>query len=99
MTLSLGVAMTKDVLLSVRVSRDLNAKLEKLAKLTDRTKSWLVASILVEQADREIAFAEAVKAAERSVEREGAIPHDEIVKQVRARATARRAKLRRHAAE
>jgi predicted transcriptional regulator len=91
--------MTKDVLLSVRVSRRLNAKLEKLAKLTERTKSWLVNAILLERADREIAQAEAIREAERSIERSGTISHGEVVREARARSAARRAKTKRQAAE
>lgn len=91
--------MTKEVLLSVRVSRRLNAKLERLAKLTSRTKSWLVDSILNERVDPEIEFAESVVAAEREAEREGTVPHEQVVKEFRARAAARKAKARRQAAE
>ena len=91
--------MTKDVMLSVRVSRQLHAKLERLAKLTERTKSWLVNSIMTEQVDREIGYAEAIREAQRSVEREGAIPHERIVREMRARATARKVRARRQAAE
>jgi predicted transcriptional regulator len=91
--------MTKDVLLSVRVSRGLDAKLQKLAKLTERTKSWLVNSIMAEQLDREIAYVESIREAQRSVEREGAIPHEKVVRDVRARSAARKAKARRQAAE
>lgn len=91
--------MTKDALLSVRVSQRLNAKLDRLAKLTQRTKSWLVNSIMAEHVDREIAYAETIRDAQRSIEREGAIPHDEVVRVMRARAAARRPKVRRQAAE
>lgn len=91
--------MTKDVLLSVRVSRQLNTKLEKLAKLTERTKSWLVNSIMADQVDHEIAYAESIREAERSIAREGTIPHEQVVREMRARAAARKAKVRRQAAE
>jgi predicted transcriptional regulator len=91
--------VTKEVLLSVRVSRQLSGKLERLAKLTERTKSWLVNSIIAGQVDREIAYAEAIREAERSIEREGTIPHDQIVREARARSAARRTKARRQAAE
>jgi len=91
--------MTKDILLSVRISRRLNAKLERLAKLTGRTKSWLVDSILAERADPEIQYAESIREAERSIEREGTIPHEEVVERMRAKFAARKAKPRRQAAE
>ena len=91
--------MTKDILLSVRVSRQLDAKLQRLAKLTERTKSWLVNRIMTEQLDREIAYVESIREAQRSIEREGAIPHEQIVREMRARSAARKAKARRQAAE
>ena len=91
--------MAKDTLLSVRISQRLNAKLERLAKLTDRTKSWLVNSILTERVDGEISYAEAINEGVRSAETEGTIPHDQIVREVRARSAARKAKVRRQAAE
>ena len=91
--------MTKDVLLSVRISRRLSAKLEKLAKLTGRTKSWLVDSFLAQQVDPEIEFAESIREAERSIDRGEGIPHAQIVEEFRIRAGARRAKTRRQAAE
>lgn len=91
--------MTKDVLLSVRVSRQLDAKLQKLAKLTERTKSWLVNRVMSEQLDREIAYAESIREAQRSIEREGTIPHEQVVRDMRARSIARKARARRQAAE
>lgn len=91
--------MTKDVMLSVRVSRQLNAKLERLAKLTERTKSWLVNDIMAEHVDREIAYAESIREAQRSIESEGAIPHEQVVREVKARIAARRTRIRRQAAE
>lgn len=91
--------MTKDLMLSVRVSRQLNAKLERLAKLTERTKSWLVNEIMADNVDREIAYAESIREAQRSIDREGAIPHEQIVREVKARISGRRAKTRRQAAE
>jgi predicted transcriptional regulator len=91
--------MTKDVLLSVRVSSRLNSKLEKWAKLTARTKSWLVDSLLNEHVDREIAYAESIREAQRSVAQDGGIPHAQVVRELRARGTACRTKARRQAAE
>ena len=53
--------MTKEVLLSVRISKRLNGKLDRLAKLTSRTKSWLVDSLIAEAIDHEIEYAEAIQ--------------------------------------
>jgi predicted transcriptional regulator len=91
--------MTKDVLLSVRISKRLSAKLDKLAKLTGRTRSWLVDSILAERVDPEIEFAQSIVDAEKEADREGWIPHEHVVAELRARMLARQAKGRRRAAE
>jgi predicted transcriptional regulator len=91
--------MAKDVLLSVRISQRLNAKLERLAKLTGRTKSWLVDSILAERVDPEIKFAQSVIDAEEEMERKGAIPHEEVVEWMRNKFAGRKAKSSRRAAE
>jgi predicted transcriptional regulator len=82
--------MTKDVLLSVRISRRLNAKLERLAKLTSRTKSWLVCSILSERADTEIEYAEAIAEGIRAADRGDLVDHEVVVADMRARAKERR---------
>ena len=82
--------MTKDVLLSVRISRRLNAKLDKLAKLSQRTKSWLVNAILLDRVDGEIEFAEAVEEGMRDLEHGRTIPHEDVVAEFKARAKARR---------
>ena len=79
--------MTKNTLLSVRISQRLNTKLEKLAKLTGRTKSWLVDSILAERVDPEIEFAELTLKAEREAERVGTTPRGQVVELMRAKPT------------
>jgi predicted transcriptional regulator len=93
------VVMTKDVLLSVRISQRLSAKLERLAKLTGRTKSWLVDSILAERVDPETKFAQSIIEAEKEADRDGWIPHEQVVAEMRAKFLARQAKGRRRAAE
>ncbi len=91
--------MTKNTLLSVRISQRLNIKLEKLAKLTGRTKSWLVDSILAERVDPEIRFAQSVIDAEQEMAREGTVPHEHVVEWLRTKFAARKSKATRRAAE
>jgi predicted transcriptional regulator len=82
--------MTKDMMLSIRVSRRLNAKLQRLAKLTARTKSWLVNSILAERVDDEIKYAEAIAEGLRDIEHGRVADHESVVEEMRARAKLRR---------
>ena len=58
---NMGVAMTKDVILSVRIRSRLNAKLARLAKLSKRSKSAAVTAILAEHVDAEAAYVAAVE--------------------------------------
>jgi predicted transcriptional regulator len=88
--------MTKSVLLSVRITPKLSAKLERLAKNTGRTKSWLVDRILGDHIDYEIETVARIREGMKAVDEGRTISHEEVFAQLRARIAAR---SRRKAAE
>lgn len=92
------VIMPKTELLSVRIGPKLNAKLDRLAKRSGRSKSWHVTRILEDNVDQANAEVEAVLEAVESVSQGRAIPLDTAFAQLRAK-MASTAKARRKAAE
>lgn len=70
--------MTKDVMLSVRISSALNAKLDRLAKVTKRSKSWHVSSILADRVDEEAAYYAAIEEGLDALKRGDVMDHDEV---------------------
>lgn len=72
--------MTKDTILSVRISKQLNLKLERLARISKRSKSWHVSNILADQVDDEAAYYAAVEEGFAAIKRGDVIDHDEVVR-------------------
>ena len=70
--------MTKDTVLSVRISKRLNLKLERLARISKRSKSWHVSSILADRVDDEAAYYAAVEEGFAAIARGELIDHDEV---------------------
>lgn len=89
--------VTKSVTITARITPALNKKLEAYAKKTSRTKSDAIQIVMDEHLDYEIWFAEAVQKGIRSLDEGRGIPHEEAMRQVRAR-IAKRKRERRSAA-
>jgi predicted transcriptional regulator len=81
--------MTKDVLLSVRIPSDLNAKLERLAKVSRRSKSAAVTAILTDHVDAESAYVAAVEEGLAAARRGDLYDHEYVVKRIEQRIKAR----------
>lgn len=64
--------------LTVRLSAQTRAKLDRLASITERSKSFLVARMLDDSLDREIAICEGTLDAMRSIERGEGASHEQV---------------------
>lgn len=82
--------MTKDVMLSVRISNTLNAKLEKLARASKRSKSWHVSAILADRVDEEAAYYKAVEEGLAALKRGEVIDHDDVERRFEQKVKSRR---------
>jgi predicted transcriptional regulator len=81
--------MTKDVLLSVRIPSALNAKLERLAKSSRRSKSAAVTAILTDHVDDEAAYVAAVEEGLADARGGGLIDHEQVVARIERKMKAR----------
>ena len=81
--------MTKDIVLSVRIPSSLNAKLERLAKLSKRSKSAAVTAILAGHVDAEAAYVAAVEEGLAAAREGNLIDHDEVVARIERKMKAR----------
>lgn len=76
--------MAKDVTLSARITGDLDARLARLALLTDRSRSWHVAQALERYLEQELAFALAVAEGIADLDAGRTIPHEELMAELGA---------------
>lgn len=65
--------------LTIRISEETKAKLDHLARLTRRSKSFLVARLLDDQIDREIEICEGILDSIADIEAGRMVPHEEVV--------------------
>jgi predicted transcriptional regulator len=71
--------MAEDVTLSARITGDLDARLARLAELTDRSRFWHVTQALERYLEQELAFALAVAEGIAAADRGELIPHEELM--------------------
>lgn len=88
---------TKSVTITARITPALNRKLEAYAKKSNRSKSQTLELILDSRIDYEIAFAEAVRKGLSELDAGLGVPHDEAMRQIRARAAKHRRVTRKAA--
>jgi predicted transcriptional regulator len=82
--------MVKASVLSVRIAQRTSAKLDRLAKLGGRSKSWYVNRLLEDYLDREIKNVELILEGMRDIEEGRSISHEDVVASLRERVKARR---------
>lgn len=90
--------MKKSVTITARVTPALDRKLAAFAKAAKRTKSQAIEIILGNHVDYEIGFVEAVLEGIRSAEEEGTIPHEEVMRRLKAKSARFRRAMRKKAA-
>lgn len=88
----------KSVTVTARIPASLLKRLEAYAKVSGRSKSWIVEDILDRYVDQEKAFAEAVNVGLRELDAGLGIPHEEVFRKIREKSAARRKALRAKAA-
>lgn len=77
--------MPESEVLSIRLPRKVKAKLERLAKLSGRSKSWHAAEALDAYVDYQMPIVKSiVEAMEEGRARKG-VPHDDVVKRLNTR--------------
>jgi predicted transcriptional regulator len=82
--------MTKGSVLSVRITQRTSAKLDRLAKLGGRSKSWYVNRLLEEYIDREMQIVEMVREGMKDIEEGRVKSHEEVMAGLRERLKSRR---------
>jgi predicted transcriptional regulator len=90
--------MKKSITITARITPALDRKITMFAKLAKRTKSQAIQIVLSEHIDYEIGFVEAVLEGIRSAEEEGTIPHEEVMRQLKAKSARFRRAMRKNAA-
>ncbi|HEY5047281.1 MAG TPA: ribbon-helix-helix protein, CopG family [Rhizomicrobium sp.] len=88
----------KTVTVTARLAPSLLKRLEAYARVSGRTKSWIVEDILDRYVDQEKAFAEAVQVGIRELDAGLGIPHEEVFRKIREKSAERRKAVRRKAA-
>ena len=71
--------MNKPVSIGARISEDIDDKLSKLAKATNRSKSWHVMQALEQYVAHEIDFIEKVQEGIRDIEEGRVHSHDDVM--------------------
>jgi predicted transcriptional regulator len=87
----------KSVTVTARIPPSLLKRLEAYAKVSGRSKSWIVEDILDRYVDQEKAFAETVLVGIRELDAGLGIPHEEAMQQIRAHIAMRKRERRKAA--
>jgi predicted transcriptional regulator len=90
--------MTKSVTITARITPALAKKLAAYAKAAKRSKSWLIEDILDRYVDGEIATVEAINVGIKQLDEGLGIPHEEVMRRMRAKSARYRRTLRKKAA-
>lgn len=77
--------MTDSVVLSIRVPAKTKAKLEKLAKLSGRTKSWWAAEAIDAYVDYQTPIVKGIREAQESLRAGKGVPQEEVFARLYAR--------------
>lgn len=77
--------MQKDVTITARIESDLSDRLNRLASVQGRSKSWVVGKALKAYLDAELAFVEAVEDGLVDMHEGRTISHEEVVARFRSR--------------
>lgn len=70
--------------LTVRLSAQTRAKLDRLADITERSKSFLVARMLDDHLDREIAICEGILEGMEDAKAGRTVPHEQAMAEMQA---------------
>jgi predicted transcriptional regulator len=76
--------MSKTTVLTTRVSAELSARIDELAKETERSRAWVIAKALERYVDDELEFIGAIREGERDIAEGRFVSHDELVAEIRA---------------
>lgn len=77
--------MQKDVTITARIEPDLSDRLNRLAAVQGRSKSWVVGKALKAYLDNELAFIEAIEGGIADMHEGRTTSHDEVVARFQSR--------------
>jgi predicted transcriptional regulator len=77
--------MAETVTITVRVTADTKAKLDRLAAMTQRSRSFLAAEALSDYLAEELAIVEGIERGRTEIAAGKGIPHKQAMSQLRAR--------------
>lgn len=83
--------MPASTTLTIRVSPDVKARLERLAQSTQRTQSWLAGEAVTAYVEREMAIVEGIKQGMEDVRAGRTVSHEEAMAELQAVIDAARA--------
>ena len=75
--------MTKDVTVSARIAEETNDKIERLAHLTGRSKSWHITQALEQYLRAEMQFIEAVQGGLDDLEQGKTVSHETVLEMMK----------------
>lgn len=71
--------------ITARISDEALATIDRLAREYERSRAWVIARIVAETAQREVAFLDFLKEGEDAFERGDTISHDDLIADIEAR--------------
>lgn len=90
--------MAETTTITVRIPAAVRDKLDRLAEVTKRSRSYVAADALAEYADSELKIVEGIMRGLEDAEAGRVTPHDEAMAQLRRRITKAAAKPRKRSA-
>jgi predicted transcriptional regulator len=81
------------VVLTTRVNQETAALLDKIAEVSERSRSWLIAKAIAEYAERESAFVDFVQVGVDAADAGNLVTHDKVLSQARTRVQGKVKKL------
>lgn len=90
--------MAETTTITIRIPAELRDKLDRVAEVTKRSRSYVAADALAEYADNELRIVEGIMRGLADAKAGRVIPHDEAMAQLRQRVTKAAAKAKKRSA-
>jgi predicted transcriptional regulator len=76
------IDMSKSAVITARISEETLARVDKVAKVTGRTRAWFAAQAIREVADRELAYHESVQRGLDDADAGRTVPHEQVMAEI-----------------
>ena len=70
--------MSKNAVLTTRVSTELSERIDRLAKETERSRAWVIAKAIERYVEEELELIEAIREGERDIEEGRTFTQEEV---------------------